>query len=158
MTVRLHQQLKGQLMIRWLSIVLGVVILTANLWATDAMAQDPDKNVEKFMRAKLVHAQKLLEALALEDFDALVKHSQDLDLLSQATTWQVMQTAEYLAHSKEFQRSAQSLNEAAKKKNIDGASLAYVEMTFKCVNCHKYVRHIRTAQAGPSLQTLFIHR
>ena len=28
----------------------------------------------------------------------------------------------------------------AKAKNIDGATLAYVQLTVNCVNCHKYVR------------------
>jgi hypothetical protein len=31
----------------------------------------------------------------------------------------------------------------AKDKNLDGAALAYVQLTMSCVNCHKYVREIR---------------
>lgn len=107
--------------------------------------EDPAPKV--FMRSKLEHSQKLLENLALEDFQAMSKNSQALSLLSLAASWQVMQTPEYAQQSLEFRRAADALTEAARKKNLDGAALAYVEMTMKCVNCHKYVRGVRLAAA-----------
>ncbi len=106
---------------------------------------EPPNNVRDFMRAKLSHSQKVLEGLAIEDFDEIAKNSQAMSLLSQATNWQVLQTPEYLDQSKDFRRAADSLTDAAKKKNLDGAALAYVEMTMKCINCHKYVRGVRMA-------------
>lgn len=124
----------------------GLFVLT--LMATPLRAQE-DEQLSAFMRAKLLHSQKILEGLTTEDYDMIAKHSQELSLLSQAESWQVLQTPEYLQHSTEFRRSADSLTEAARKKNIDGAALAYVEVTFKCVNCHKYVRRVRMADAGP---------
>jgi hypothetical protein len=33
----------------------------------------------------------------------------------------------------------------ARQKNLDGAALKYVELSLKCVNCHKYVRGVRMA-------------
>ena len=111
---------------------------------------DPRPNaVSKFMQVKLRHSQSVLEGLALEDYDRIAKHSQEIALLSQATNWQVLQTPKYLEHSMEFRRTANSLTEAARKKNLDGAALSYVEMTLKCVNCHKYVRRIRNASHDP---------
>lgn len=38
------------------------------------------------------------------------------------------------------------MRDAAKKKNIDGAALAYMETTMKCVSCHKYVRAVRLTE------------
>jgi hypothetical protein len=46
-------------------------------------------------------------------------------------------------YSAEFQRSTKALAEAAKKKNADGASLAYVQLTLTCVNCHKHIKNQR---------------
>jgi hypothetical protein len=43
----------------------------------------------------------------------------------------------------EFQRSINSITEAARKKNLEAAPLAYVDATMKCVSCHKYVRQVR---------------
>ena len=108
-------------------------------------SQDPDQNLVPFMRAKLQHAQKAMEGMALEDFGLIAKSAQELSLISQAENWQVLQTAEYRRQSTEFRRSADALKTAADKKNLDGAVLAYVDMTMKCVQCHKYVRSVRAA-------------
>ena len=103
----------------------------------------PPNQVGDFMRLKLDHSQKVLEGIVLEDYEMISKNAQKLSLLSQASNWQVLQTEEYLQHSGEFRRAADAVSAAAKEKNIDGATLAYMEMTLKCVNCHKYVRDSR---------------
>ena len=105
------------------------------------------------MRAKLVHSQKVLEGLTLEDFNLIAKHAQELSLLSQAAQWQVLQTPDYLHQSREFRRVADRLTESARQKNLDGATLAFTELTTECVHCHKYVRRTtrgrRRQTAGP---------
>ncbi len=124
--------------------LMAIVVLTGMLWQT-AGAQETDK-VAIFMRAKLEHSQKVLEGLTLEDFDKIAKHAQELSLLSQASTWQVLQTPEYHDRSVEFRRSVDGLTDMARKKNLEGAALAYVDVTMKCVSCHKYVRKVRMAR------------
>lgn len=126
-------------------ILLSLVLLTlTNAGIADEGTTDqPPAKVSKYMRVKLVHSQKLLEALALGDFDQMVKHSQDLKLLSQESIWDVLQTEQYIQHSADFRRRADALTAAAKKKNLDGAALAYVELTLNCVQCHKYIRDVR---------------
>jgi cytochrome c556 len=124
--------------------ILAAAAFACALLATAVRAEQPD-NVRVFMRAKLEHAQKALEGLAMEDYDAMAKASQQMSLLSQAASWQVLMTAEYNRQSVEFRRVADTLTEAAKNKNLDGASLAYVELTLKCVQCHRYVRSVRAA-------------
>jgi cytochrome c556 len=124
--------------------VLAVAVFVAGAFAVTSWSQQPMGNRD-FMRAKLDHAQKVLEGLAMEDHHLIVKHSQELSLLSLAANWQVLQTPEYAQQSLEFRRAVDSLTEAGRKKNLDGAALAYVDVTMKCVNCHKYVRGVRMA-------------
>lgn len=126
------------------AIVIGIGLVGAAVIAT-AFAQPRPNEVGEFMRMKLVHSQKVLEGLALEDFNLVRKHGQELSLLSQATNWQVLQTPEYLQHSEEFRRAVDAMVDAAKDRNLDGAALAYMESTLKCINCHKYVRDVRMA-------------
>ncbi len=128
------------------TICLALVLIAGLIFALPGDTAPPNQ-VSDFMRLKLDHSQKVLEGIVLENFPLIEKQAQDLSLLSQAATWQVLQTPEYLQHSGEFRRAANALGEAARKKNIDGAALAYMEMTFKCVNCHKYVRDVRMARA-----------
>jgi hypothetical protein len=126
-------------------IVAAVAFLVLSMWTAMAITAPPVNNVRDFMRQKLVHSQKVLEGITTDDLQSVAKHSQELSLLSQAATWQVLQTPEYLQHSVEFRRAVDSLTEAAKKRNSDGAALAYLDVTMKCVTCHKYVRGVRIA-------------
>lgn len=98
------------------------------------------KRPKTLMRAKLDHSQQVLEALALEDFAGMAKHAEQMKLLSLDAGWQVLQTAEYARHSADFRRATGSLVEAADKKNLDGAVLAYFQLTQTCVQCHRHVR------------------
>jgi hypothetical protein len=131
-------------------VVAGLVALILGAWTVrQQQAAPPEPNqVSVFMKAKLEHAQKILGGLVLEDFGLIDKEAQRLALLSQASTWQVLQTEEYLQHSNEFRRSTNALSTAAQEKNLDGAALAYMEMTMKCINCHKYVRDTRVANVN----------
>lgn len=123
------------------NLFLTVVVLLA-LASGRAGGQETDK-VAIFMRAKLEHSQKVLEGLTLEDYDKIAKHAQEMSLLSQAATWQVLQTPEYHDRSVEFRRTVDGITEAARKKNLEAAALAYVDATMKCVSCHKYVRKVK---------------
>lgn len=103
----------------------------------------PPNDVQAFMRLKLPHAHRVLDGIILEDYDLIAKSANQLSLLSQEANWNVLQTPEYLQHSVEFRRAVESVSRAARDKDADEATLAYMEMTLKCVNCHKYVRDAR---------------
>ena len=134
---------------KWLAVGGVVALIVASFLIGSGQSEEPNR-IRDFMRAKLSHSQKVLEGLTTEDFDMIAKNSQAMSLLSQATNWQVLQTEEYLQQSRDFRRAADALTEAAKKKNLDGAALAYVELTMKCINCHKYVRGVRMARLDES--------
>lgn len=121
----------------------AAILFLGTFLSVSAQAQD---NVAVFMRAKLKHSQEVLKGLATEDFDLIAKNSQAMSLLCEDELWQVLQTPEYRARSAEFQRSVDAVTEAARKKNLEAAALGYVDVTLKCVNCHKYVRKVRMAR------------
>ena len=93
-----------------------------------------------FMQRKLDDAREIVAGLATEDFQKIGKASQDMMLLSHEADWNVFQTPEYLRMSSEFRGSAERLRDNANSSNLDGATLAYFEVTLNCVRCHKYVR------------------
>jgi hypothetical protein len=114
--------------------------------ATPAKAETvADKDLSAFMRLKLDHSQKVLEGLVVEDFKLIAHHSNQMALLVQDENWMVLQTPEYRHYSADFQMIANRLTEAAREENLDGAALAYVDLTMSCVNCHKYTRGARVA-------------
>jgi len=97
-------------------------------------------STKEFMREKLEHSQKVLGALAMEDYFTLEKISQRLSAMTQEADWQAFQNPDYTQFSANFRSHANALAKAAKDKNIDAATLAYVRMTMSCVDCHKSVR------------------
>jgi cytochrome c556 len=116
--------------------------MTVSAYATLGQA-NAQEALSAFMKAKLEHSQRTLEGLAKADFDLVAKHSQAISLLCEDELWAVLKTPEYSARSKEFQRSIDAITDAARKKNLEAATLAYVDATMKCVSCHKYVRQTR---------------
>jgi cytochrome c556 len=68
-------------------------------------------------------------------------------LLTQAESWQVLQTPEYNQQSLEFRRAVDKITVAARDEDLDAATLAYVDVTMKCISCHKYLRGVKFADA-----------
>ena len=44
----------------------------------------------------------------------------------------------------DFRRAVEALGQTHKGGDIDSAALAYLDMTLRCVQCHKYVREYQT--------------
>jgi len=130
---------------RWLAI--GSLALATVLVSGSGGYGEPREELKNFMLVKLKHSQKVLEGLVMEDFPEIAKHAQDLSLLSLAETWQVLQTPEYVDYSRKFRNAADTLSDMAKKRDLTGATMAFNQVTTKCVECHKYVRGVRMAEA-----------
>jgi hypothetical protein len=105
-----------------------------------------DKELADLMQRKLQNAQKVLEGIAVNDFDKITKHAEELILISKQAEWKVLKTPQYEMFSNDFRRTAGELIENAKQKNLDGAALAYVDLTLTCVKCHKHVRESRQSR------------
>lgn len=105
----------------------------------DDTTGDPEPAEKPIMERKLDHAQAVLTALAREDFDALGTNADALLTLSEEQ-WISRDSPEYRAQLKDFWVVLEGIKTAADQENLDGATLAYVQMTLSCVRCHKYLR------------------
>jgi hypothetical protein len=108
--------------------------------------KEPDKKVESLMRRKLENSQKVLEGVAVNDFKMIARHADELIDISKQAEWKAIKTPQYEVYSNDFRRIADELVQKAKDKNLDGAALAYVDLTLTCVKCHKHVREVRNAR------------
>ena len=82
----------------------------------------------------------MLLGLTLEDYGLIAKNAEKLVELSNKTNWYSRQVPEYELFLNEFRRNAQDLMTAGQQKNLDAASLAYVQMTLSCISCHALIR------------------
>jgi hypothetical protein len=111
-------------------------------------AAQPEAKKPTVMQRKLTHAQKLLAALATDDFHLMRTSAEGLRDCVKDETWRINDTEKYLMYSDDFLRQTDALQAAAKKKNADAAALAYVGMTLTCVKCHRHLRDERLEKPG----------
>lgn len=102
--------------------------------------------LKALMLKKLQNSQQVLDGLAMGDFDKIARHAEELIRVVKQAEFKVLKTPQYEIYSNDFRRNAETLITMAKAKNIDGAALAYVELTLTCVRCHKHVREVRMAR------------
>jgi len=126
---------------------LALVLLMTGVVAESRQAP----TLPEIMRQKLDHTQQILAGVATAQFGTIERNANDLRILADLSSWNVMRTPEYLRFSNDFKDTARRLSQAALDRNLDAATLAYVELTLKCVECHKYVRGVENARDHYSL-------
>lgn len=130
--------------------LLGVVVCSALTWSGwTAFSADPpppaNGGIRAFMRMKLDASTKILEGLTTENFQMIGEGAKTLQSMSAAEKWRVSNDVLYRQYSAEFRHNADQLLEKANARNLDGATLAWVECTMSCVRCHNHARAIRIA-------------
>jgi hypothetical protein len=121
-----------------------------------ALAQSKRSRAAKeFMHDKLELSQSVLEGLATENYDLIIAKGTKLSAMTQEANWRLFENPDYEQQSLLFRRQVDALVKAAKAKNLDAATLAYVRMTMSCVDCHKLVRgKLLAAADAPSVRDL----
>jgi len=111
------------------------------------------------MDSKLKNAQLILEGLATEDFTKISRGADKLIQLSRTEEWFMLKTPRYELHSNEFRKAAETLAHKARDKDLNGAALAYGDLTMTCLRCHQYVRAVRDVRRNvPPAEALGVAR
>jgi hypothetical protein len=139
--------------VAWAAAAAVVALVGHSLAQEKPKPADPPKKAPSVMQRKLAHAHKALEGLAVGNFDKIRDAADELNQCAQEASWKVVKTPRYELYSNDFQRNLEALKAAAKKKNVDAAALAYVDMTLTCVKCHQYVRDEGIGMAPPLFPT-----
>lgn len=127
----------------------AVTAIVLALLPFGASGQDKKGNPERdeilaaMMQKKLKNAHLVLDGVAIGDFKKIQNGGEELIKLAKSETWQLIRSPNYEQHSADFIQRTENLVKKAKEKSMDGAALAYVEMTLSCVRCHQYVREHR---------------
>ncbi|MBI3409707.1 MAG: hypothetical protein HY040_15305 [Planctomycetes bacterium] len=121
--------------------VAGLVLCSP--WNTHAQQ---GSGLAKLMNEKLNNSKKLLEGIALADYNRISNSAEELIQISRKAEWFVFKTPKFELYTNEFRRAAENIISKSKEKSIDGVTLAYFELTMSCVRCHQYVREVREAR------------
>ena len=106
--------------------------------------QGPQLN--RVMREKLGHTQKILEAVVTSDWIGLETESREVERLTNDPGWMVLRSPEYRRHSAAFLAAVQTLHRAAAQRDLEATPKAYVDLTLQCVDCHRYLARERIAK------------
>ncbi|MFO0820084.1 MAG: hypothetical protein U1A77_19195 [Pirellulales bacterium] len=93
-----------------------------------------------WMKKKLDYAQQILGGIAEADYDRIAKNASSMKALSRIEGFVRGRTPGYRTQLQIFQDATEELLRQAEKENVDGASLAFTQLTISCVNCHKQLR------------------
>jgi hypothetical protein len=122
-------------------VVIGGLLLVW-LWGAGVGAQDEQKKQEPsyWMKQKLAYSQQILNGLAQEDYELIAKSATAMKGLNTIESFVRQRPEGYRTQLKTFQFSVDELIRHAEDDNLDGATLAFTQMTISCVNCHKELR------------------
>lgn len=123
--------------IAWAGVVAAIVF---SVTAGPAHGADEEEKMSFWMKKKLEYTQGILVGLTSEDYAAISKNARSMNALGYFEKWVRAGSNEYRSQLKIFQNANEQLIRMADEENLDGAALAYVQLTLSCVNCHKVVR------------------
>ena len=121
-------------------VAIAACMLSTLLVCGAVRAEDEDGKGSFWMQKKLQYTQAILEGLTSGDFEKIAKNAHSMNVLSHMEKWVRAGSSEYRSQLKIFENANEQLVEMAGEENLDGASIAYVQLTLSCVNCHKVVR------------------
>ena len=120
--------------------LLGMVTLRVSADAAQTV------RLQRLMDDKLVHAQEALAGTVTSNWAGLERNARALITVTQSPEWMVLKTPDYERFSTAFVMAADRLVDAAVSHDLDEASLAYADLTVRCVACHRYVQRARLAR------------
>ncbi|QDT09547.1 hypothetical protein [Planctomycetes bacterium K23_9] len=114
------------------------------------LVASPTAASSALMKAKLGRSQKVLEGLLRKDFDQIASGAREMKRISEAAEWPRARDNVYEHFSAEFRRQCSQLESLASRRNHEGVTFVYLQMTTTCIQCHDHVRDsLRVAGIEP---------
>jgi hypothetical protein len=126
-----------------------LITLSAIAIVAGALSDSPLSGQEKsgdreqpsiWMKKKLEFSQNILAGLTEADFDKVRNNAQAMNFVGALEKWHRADKPDYKRQVSYFEFANLELIRQAGEKNLDGATLAYNQLTVSCVQCHKIVR------------------
>ncbi len=128
---------------RFLTTLATLILMAATLAVHPTRGgDDPEKDKQSslWMKQKLVASQNILGGLTKADYDSVRLNAESMLFVGYLEKWVRTDTPEYKNMMRDFEYANKALVRASREKNLDSATLGYVQLTLSCVNCHRVVR------------------
>jgi hypothetical protein len=125
-------------------VTLTVLLISLMTFAVHAFSEQKKPSDQEqasvWMEKKLQYTQNILAGLTQGDFNKISKNAEAMRFVGYLEKWERARTPEYKRQVQYFELANEELMRQASAKNIDGATLAYYQLTVSCVHCHQVVR------------------
>lgn len=123
--------------------VMGLLLaVSCVLGADDRPAKGKDEG-SVWMTKKLEFSKNVLAGLTRGDFELVRKNAEAMRVVGYLEMWDRANLPEYRRQIRYFEDANKELLRHAASKNINGATLAYTQLTLSCVHCHNIIRDTR---------------
>ncbi len=102
--------------------------------------ESAEKPLSFWMQKKLDYSTGILRGLSMGNFELIETNAAQMRLLNKIEGFVRSRNADYRTNVHTFERVTDEVIRQAKKKNIDGVTLAYHQLTTSCVRCHQTLR------------------
>jgi len=106
--------------------------------AADEAAESKDGSF--WMDQKLRLAKELLTGLANGDFEAIGKSAEVMKGVNRVESFVRRGPKGYRDYLRQFNMANEALIRYSLEENLEGATLAFNQLTVSCVNCHEHLR------------------
>ena len=136
---------KGILMkLIWAFVVasmVGVVLADDNQQPKERVPElTKERPMSFWMAQKIDLSKKILESLTKEDFAMIEADANQLRLLGRIEGFVRRKDPAYRRHQQSFESALFDIATQARQHNVEGATLAFNQLTTSCVVCHKTLR------------------
>jgi hypothetical protein len=110
---------------------------------TKTEAKQPGHQPVSFwMEKKLQYTQDILRGLVSGDLDDVAEKAEQMRVLSRVEGWIRNRKPGYRAQLQAFELANAEILRNAQADNVDGATIAFQQLTISCVSCHKILRNV----------------
>jgi hypothetical protein len=131
-------------LIRCRHVTAALVVTFVLITKTGLSAAEPAAKAETtsyWMKKKLEHSQNMLAGIATADFDKIIENGAAMRNLSKVEGFIRGQAPGYREELQIFDKACAEIVRQARRENVEGAALAFTQLTISCVNCHQILRH-----------------
>lgn len=146
MKTRLRFYLGAGLMIVGAATFGGTSFTTVSLGQESFPKESPEQPMSVWMAKKIEYSKAILEALTAGRYDDIEKHAEQMRMIGKVEGFVRGRSPSYKAHLQTFDLATRELKRQAAAKNIEGATLAFHQLTTSCVTCHQTLRETPTIE------------
>jgi len=122
-----------------LTIVAGLVA-GASVGLTHAEDKPKPEDSSFWMKKKVEYSHQVFDGLATGDFEQISEGARHMRALGRVETFARGRTPGYRRNLENFQEASEEILRQSEAKNLEGVTLAFTQMTYSCVACHKELR------------------